>query len=397
MSVTIPTLQDLEDQILNAYATEFGISVDELGETFIVDAKVTAALLYPFYLTTGQIEKNVFPDLADEDTLLRYGNGLLNRGLKPATSGEYTVEVTGTIGQTINSGTTFKSNDDSKNPGYLYVLDFDYTLVAETDNIQLRALTAGLESSLIVGNLLTSTQPLTAIDDEVEVTAIVTAPSEAEDIESYREDVLDALRLEPQGGSPSDYKLWALDVAEVRTVYPYLKPANIGSLDIYVEATKENSEAIIGVPSQTILDAVYKKPSGGDDESGAIVYNESSQRGRKPLGIYSIDTYPVEPIPVDLEFTDLTNTSAKDAIKTAVDDYLYNIRPYIAGGESLLDKNDILTVGQIISIVVSVLDSEGGTFSDLNMKVDSEIESTYTFTYGFYPYLRNINNNGLPI
>lgn len=397
MSVTIPTLQDLEDQILNSYATEFGISVDDLGDTFKVDAKVTAALLYPFYLTTGRIENNIFPDLADEDNLLRYGNGLLGHGLKPATSGEYSVEVTGTIGQTISAGTTFKSNDDSKSPGYLYVLDFDYTLTSETDSIQLRALTSGLKSSLIVGDQLTSTQPLTAIDDEVEVTAVITTPSDAEEIDSYREDVLEALRLEPQGGSPSDYRLWALDVAEVRTVYPYLKPNNIGDIDIYIEATEENSESIIGVPSQAIIDDVYKKPSGGDAESGAIIYNESEGRGRKPVGIYSVDAYPVEPVPIDLEFTDLTNIAARDEIQSTVDDYLYNIRPFIAGAASLLDKNDILTVGQLIAIVVGVLEEQGGTFSDLNMRVDSDLVNTYTFTYGFYPYLRNINNNGLPI
>lgn len=397
MSVTIPTLQDLEDQIMNSYATEFGISVDDLGDTFKIDAKVTAALLYPFYLTTGRIENNIFPDLADEDTLLRYGNGLLGRGLKPATSGEYSVEVTGTVGQTISAGTTFKSNDDSKSPGYLYVLDFDYTLTSETDSIQLRALTSGLKSSLIIGDQLTSTQPLTAIDDEIEVTATVTTPSDAEEIDSYREDVLEALRLEPQGGSPSDYRLWALDVAEVRTVYPYLKPNNIGDIDIYIEATEENSESIIGVPSQAIIDDVYKKPSGGDAESGAIIYNESEGRGRKPVGIYSVDAYPVEPVSIDLEFTDLTNIAARDEIQSTVDDYLYNIRPFIAGAASLLDKNDILTVGQLISIVVGVLDEQGGTFSDLSMRVDSDLVNTYTFTYGFYPYLRNINNNGLPI
>ena len=75
----------------------------------------------------------------------------------------------------------------------------------------------------------------------------------------------------------------------------------------------------------------------------------------------------------------------------AVDNYLYTVRPFIAGASSVLNKNDILTIGQLISIVVAVLDDEGGTFADLNMKVDNQVVNTYSFNLGFYPYLRNIN------
>lgn len=397
MAVSIPTLEELQEQILNDYASEFGISVEDLGDTFIVESKVIAAVLYPFYLTAGQVENNVFPDLADDETLLRFGQGLLNRAPSPAQQGEYTIEVTGTIEAVISSGTRFQSNDDSNAPGYLFIVDSEFTLSAETDSLTVRALTSGLESKLNVGDKLTSTQPLTNVSDEVEVLSIDVNPSDAESIESYRDDVLAAFRLEPQGGSPSDYRLWALDVPEVRTVYPYVEPNNAGSIKIYSEATPENSESIVGVPNQTILDAIYKAPSGGNSESGAIVYNEAEQRGRRPMIVFNIQSLPVEPLSLDLEFTDLTNVAAKDAIQLAVESFIYDKRPFIAGAESLLNKNDILTIGQLIAVVVDVLEDEGGTFSSLQMKINSVLVDTYTFTFGNYPYLRNINNNGLPI
>lgn len=397
MAVTIPTIQEIEEQILNNFALSLGVSVDDLGESYIVESKVDAALIYQFYLTLGIVQNNVFPDLSDEPTLLRQGLGNLGRLPNPAIAGEYEIEVVGAIGASISAGVTFKSNDDSTSPEYLFVVDFDFTLSSETDSLTVRALTPGLESKLNIGDKLTSTQPLANINDEVEVLAIVTNPSEAESLDSYREDVLAAYRLEPQGGSPSDYRLWALDVPEVRTVYPYLQENNIGVIDVYVEATLENSEAIIGVPSQQILDDIYKKPNGGEFESGAIVYNEAEQRGRRPLGIFAINSLPVLPISVDLEFTDLTNTGSSSAIRTAIENYLYTLRPFVAGGDSILNKNDILTIGQLISIVVSVLEDEGGTFSDLEMRVDGNIVNSYTFLFGYYPYLRNINNNGLPI
>lgn len=397
MAVTIPTIEQLEQQALNFYASEFNLSVEDLGETFIVQSKVDAALLYQFYLTLGRVQNNVFPDESDEATLRRYGEGFLNRLPSPAVAGEYTIQVSGNIGATISASTTFKSNDDSSSPGFLYVVDFDFTLSTNPDTLTVRALTPGTGSSLIVGNKMTSTQPLLNIDDEAEVTAITTNPSAAESISSYREDVLEAIRLEPQGGSPSDYRLWALDVPEVRTIYPYLKPNNIGSINVYVEATPENSDIIVGQPSQSILDAVYKKPSGGDDESGALVFNDSEQRGRRPINTFNIDTLPVDPVSIDLEFTDLTNVAASSNIRTAVENYLYEVRPFVAGAESLLNKNDILTIGQLISVVVGVLNETGGNFSELDMRVDSVIQNTHTFNFGFYPYLRNINNNGLPI
>jgi hypothetical protein len=397
MAVNLPTIEELEVQILNNYATEFGVNVDDLGDSFKVDAKVEAALTYQFYLTLGHVELNVFPDLSDDETLIRFGQGLLNRTPAPARAGIYEIAVVGTIGATISAGTTFIGDDTSSAPGYLYVVDSNFTLSSETDYLEVRALTPGLEFKLEIGNTITSTQPLLNVADQATVTYITTNPTDAESIDSYREDVLTAYRLEPQGGSPSDYRLWALDVPEVRTVYPYVKQNNVGSLDIYVEATLENSETIVGVPSQQILDSVYKKPSGGDPESGAIVYNESEQTGRRPLGIFNIDTLPVDPVSVDLEFTDLTNIASGNSIRAAVEEYLYTVRPFIAGAESLLDKNDILTVGQLISIVVSVLEDVGGTFSDLAMRVDNNIVSTYTFNFGNYPYLRNLTNNGVPI
>ena len=65
MAVTIPTLEELTDQILQDIATEFGVDVSELGTTYIVAAKVQAGIIYQQYLALSGVQKNIFYDLAD--------------------------------------------------------------------------------------------------------------------------------------------------------------------------------------------------------------------------------------------------------------------------------------------------------------------------------------------
>lgn len=399
MAVDIPSIIEIEEQIINDIATEFDVQSDQLGDTVLVNAKVDAAQLYQFYLALSKIENNIFPDLCDEDILIRYGSVLLGRKPAPAEAGEYTVEITGTIGATINSGTTFRADDTTTASGYLFVVDSSYTLIAEVDTITIRSLNPGLESLLVINDTLTSTSPILNIDNSITVTAISKTPIAAEDIENYRADVLLQYRLEPQGGSPSDYRLWALDVPEVRNTYPYLDETTLGNVIIYIEATEANTEPgqIIGVPSQSTMDEVYQKPSIGVSESGVIVTNPVTGRGRRPIGTKNITTLPVNPISVDLDFTELTDETISIQIKTAIENYLYDVRPFVAGAEIQANKNDILTIGQLIAVVISVIAGTGITYTSLTMNVDNTTVGTYTFLLGNYPFLRNVTNNGTPI
>lgn len=399
MAVQIPTLNEIKDNILNDIATELGVSVSELGDTYTVLAKVLAGVQYSFYLTLDKVQDNIFPDLADDETLIRIGEIVLGRKPAPSESGVYEVQVTGTIGSAIKAATTFRADDTTSAAGFLFVLDQEYTLTATTDTITLRALTPGTDASLIVDDTLTSTQPISGVDSEVIVTAITTTPVSAEDIEDYRDDVITNYRLEPQGGSPSDYRLWALDVPEVRTVYVYLNQFDFGQIDTYVEATEDNTEPgqLIGYPTQATRDELYKAPSGSDPESGVFVLNPTTLRGRRPLSVYTINIQPIVHVPVDVNFEGLTDETISATLKTAIDDYLYDIRPYIAGADIQANKNDILTLANITITVINVLANTGITYTSISMDVDNTTKTTHTFDEGKIPYLRNITNDGTPI
>ncbi len=397
MAVTIPTKTALYNQILNDIAGQLGVDASYLGDTYKVPAKVQAGMIYHMYLALSAVQKNIFYDLCEESVLIRYGSIILGRKPSPAEAGVYNVQVTGTIGATIPASTTFKANDDVNNSdaaGTLFILDEEYTLVSETDTISLRSLEPGTDAALIVGDLLTSTSPITNVDSEVEVTEITTDPVEAEDISSYRDDLIEQAQIEPQGGSPGDYRLWAQDVPEVRTIYPYAKEGNPGDLVIYVEATEENSATgdITGVPTQTTIDDVYLNDDGV--ESGAIVINSDTGKGRKPIGVFSVDIEPVNPVKVDIDFTNLTDTSIIDTIRSTIDDLFYDIRPFVAGADVYADKNDILTLSKVIAEIIAVLDSTDITYEDISMNVDYEETTKIQFLLGDYPYLSELRNNG---
>lgn len=399
MAVEIPTLDNLYNQILNDYATQLSVDITDLGDSYLVRAKVQAGILYQLYITLSSVQKNVFYDTADEDQLIRQGKQIIGRTPSPASPGEYTIQVTGQIGAVIPASTQFKANDSTEAAGFLFIVDNEFTLTATTDSLTVRALTPGLEPLLYVDDLLTSTQPIVNVDSEVTVLSVDIEPSAAEDIESYREDVLQFVRLEPQGGSSSDYRLWASDVPGVRTVYPYLKSGSPGDVEIFIEATIENSKplGIPGEPTDQTINDVYTPQVGATPESGVLIWNDDQQRGRKPIGVFNIFTFSVDPVAVDLYLTDLTDETLSSQIRTVVDSLMYDVRPFVAGADNITAKNNILTIAAIINVVFDLLSGTGITYTDISMEIGSLTVTSYEFDRGFYPYLRNIYNNSVAI
>lgn len=399
MAVTIPTLDELTAQILQDIATEFGVDVSELGTTYIVAAKVQAGIIYQQYLALSGVQKNIFYDLAEESILNRYGIIILGRTRSAAEAGEYEIEVTGQIGSVINASTQFKANDNTLAAGFLFIVDQEFTLTSETDTVPLRALTPGIEASLFIDDLLTATAPIVNVDSEVKVTAITKAPVSAESTESYRDDIISKVQTEPQSWTPGDVRNFCLAIPEIRTVYSYAKLGAPGDAEIYIEATEENTapSEIIGVPTQATIDEVYTAQSGATPESGIVVINPITGKGRKTISIFTIFPLPVTPVTVDLDFTGLSDESIAPTIKTAIDALLYSTRPFVAGADLITNKKDILTIGQVIAVVITVLSGTGITYTTLDMLVDGNIVNEFQFLLGNYPYLRFVNNDGNPI
>jgi uncharacterized phage protein gp47/JayE len=386
----IPTLNQLYTSILNDLETEFGINIPLFGKNFLRGlAAVHAAKLKLYYIALGMVQKNIFIDTADPEssggTLERFGRIKLGRNPFPARAGEYEVTVTGSAGATIPASSTFKSNDDSLNPGKLYVLDLAYTLIATTDTITLRALEAGTDSRLGVDDQLTATAPIANVNSLATVTVESVAPLAAENTEEYRAKGIEAYQLEPNGGAASDYRLWGYDVQGVAKVYAYAKSGESGVVDAYVEATPVDSTDGKGTPPTSILDEVAEVFEMDPDITKPI-----NDRGRRPLGVFDLNVLPVTIREIDIEIEDFEGITSpqQTAIFNALRDTLATVRPFVAGADVLENKNDIWDLNRIISVILTV--KPGATFGEVNLFVDGVEVNTHTFIAGDIPHLDSV-------
>lgn len=368
-----PTLQELFDNIMNAFEDRFGIILRGFKSTFRAIAIIFSGQLKQAYLTAAKVQKNVFPDLADPEiqggTLERFGRARLGRDRFPASQGEYILDVTGEVGGTIQEGQTYKSNN-----GYIYRNQSTYVITGTSDTITVTALTAGTVATLEVGEILSATSPILNVNSEATVNQESVSPIDEETIEDYRDVILQSFRIEAQGGSSADFRLWSLDAQGVRTSYPFTPLP--GDVDLYVESTDND-----GVPTQTILDAVQAVVEQDPDTT-----KPPEQRGRIPITVFTIQYLPVTLIDVDIELTGFTGNVGdfQTRIEGIVNTYLYDVRPYVAGVD--LADNSTLFATRLSGVISNEIGLEAN-FEDLILTVDGNIVDSFQFLEGNIPLL----------
>lgn len=385
----IPTISELYEALANDLRNRLNLTDDDLRKVVDAFASVEAAQLKLLYLYLVDVQNNLFPDTADTaengGQLERLGLINLNRQPNPATSGVYTMQVFGEVGSVIRSGLTFKSNDDSKSPGLLFVTDDEYILTGANDFIEIRALTPGVDAALDVGNDLTITEPVIGVDQNTTITVIIEEPKAAEEIDNYRQAIIDAIQLEPQGGAKTDYRLWAADAQGVKKVYPYVKEADAGTVQVYVEATIEDSIDDLGTPSAALLTDVEDVIEFDPDVTKPL-----NERGRRPIQA-TIEVLAITLKPVDVEIIglDINTASIQTAIEASLKAFLIEIRPFIAGADLARNKNDILYSARLQSVITDII-SASNFFTGFQMSVDGNVVNSFVFQLGNIPYLRNI-------
>ena len=381
--ITIPTISQLYQDCINDLQSQFGNNIPTIGKNFLrAAAMVQAGRLKLFYLVLGNLQKNIFVDTADPEasggTLERFGRVKLNRNPFPAVAGQYQVVVTGSIGAIINSSQTFKSNDDSTSPGMLFVLDNSHTLIATTDTIVVRALTAGLDSKLSNGDNLTATSPIANVNSQVTVNSENIPPLAAETTEEYRAVTLQSFRLTPTGGSASDYRIWASDAQGVQQTYIYSVSGFPNQINLYVEAIPVDSTDGKGTPSAGILSAVQADVNA-DPETGL---------GRRPLQAV-VNYLPVTIKQVDIVVAGSSFTSAQQTqILSALTEYLATVRPFVAGADVLANKNDIFNTNNIAAVILNTL--PGSVFGAITLNINSSPVASWQFLNGDIPWLASI-------
>lgn len=377
--ITLPTLTEINTAVIADIEARYGTPVSMVGKSFLrIWAGVISGTSYLMYIALGKVQKNIFVDTCDYETLVRFGRVKLGRNPFPATAGIYNVEVTGTIGAVIPVSSTFKSDDDSANPGNLFIIDSTVTLVSTTQIIQLRCLSSGVETKLEVGDTLTATAPIALVNSQCVVDEEITAPLSAETEDEYRSKVLNAFRLEPQGGAGADYRLWSADVQEVKNSYPFAA-AGFTQVNLFIEAKIADSTDGKGTPSSDTL----------DDVETAIEDPTVDRPSRKPI-LSVVNYLPVTPLDVLITITDYVGLTAEieATILATISEEMFKIRPFVSSIDVLDNKNDILSNHKIIGLILMA--KPGSIFSSVSFTVDGVDYDTYTFSNGDIPHLVSI-------
>lgn len=385
----IPTILELYTNLSNDLRNRLDLSDDNLKKVLDAMALSLAGQFKLTYLALADVQNNIFPDTADTGenggTLDRLGLIYLNRIRRPSTSGTFSVSVTAENGSSLRSGITFKSNDDSFNPGNLYILDQQQTLTGTGDAVEIRSLEGGSGVLLEVGDTLTITEPVIGVEQVVTVGAIVQQPFDEESVDDFRAAILQSIQLEPQGGAKTDYRLWAADAQGVRNVYPYVKDTEAGTVQIYVEATAADSTDGLGTPSAALMADVVEVIEFDPDISLPL-----NERGRRPIQA-NIEVLPIALNPVDVVITGLQENSPniQASIQQNLENYLLSIRPYVAGADLARNKNDILYSARLQAVVTDVL-TASNFFTDFNVFVNGVNQLNFLFSRDNIPYLRNL-------
>ena len=381
---TSPSLSDLYSSISSNFKSEFDIQDEnDLKRVLTAIASSDAGMLKIFYLALLDVQKNILPDLADNEamggTLERFGRLKLGRDPNPATQGRYSLTFTGVSGTTLPIGTQFVNKVTNK----YYTTDASVTLSGASGTITVLSDKSGLDT-LQIGDTLFSVNTIININSQATVASIVNIASDSEDLEDYRKLINQSYRLEPNGGSASDYIFWALDVPSVRTVYPYTSAP--GMANIYVEGITGN-----GTVLQSILDLLWKSSDKtGVFEQDPDITLSDYERGRRQLGFTDLNLMSVTALPVVVTITNLKDQSSgvTTSIESEISSMLYDKRPYIAGVGDINNRNDTLYFRDVVSALDNAL-TNGNTYDDVSVTVNG-LSIPFQFLNGNIPTLTSV-------
>lgn len=325
-----PTLTEIIDRLVTDVASRLpGVGTTLLRRSLAgVLARAEAGGVYSLYGYMDFIARQALPDTAEDEYLLRWAAIWLPDGRKPATfaTGTDALQVTGTIGSTMPTGTLLVRSDQ-----VVFRTTADVTLVTDTAVVSVAAQLAGGSGNTQPGVGLTLQQPVAGFSS----TAVVVAPGIAggvdeESLAALQARLIKRIQEPPQGGSEADYELWALAVPGVTKVW--VSPLELGPGTVTVRVGNDDVAANY-IPSPAVVAA-------------AQAYIDE----RRPVTAQVTVLAPVaDPRPHSIALSPNTTATQNAARAELVDMYA---REAVPGGIIRLSK-----VREAVSVASGVLDS----------------------------------------
>lgn len=255
MPFTRPTLTQIIDRIKGDFKSGLGLQAILRRSFLDVFAKTFGGASHTLH---GHIEFGInekfFPDTGDEATVIRWG-ALYNLPRKEPTFAEIIIDVTGSTGGTLPAGTVYVRSD-----GVEYQVKAEVVVPASsTVSATIVSQTEGTEGNMDIGDNITLQSAIAGIESEATVDSTTIEGEDLEDLELYRQRVLDRLQFPPSGGTVNDFIAFALKVAGVTRAWVlpnFLGPGTVGVT--FVEDDEDpiipDAAKVAEVQTQLLLD-----------------------------------------------------------------------------------------------------------------------------------------------
>ncbi len=397
MTLQTPTTKEINDNIISQLEASLNQKIPLLPKSFLrVLAKTLSGVFIILYKYGGFMFLQMFVKTASSiDTtvngqtinpLIEWGRLVGVGDPTPATNAEFIIDVT-----VENQTGTLPTNSQLVNTanGVTYITLGSVLLNAPVVQATIRAVSdqtggggAGAIGNLEVGAIVSFANPLANVATNAVVSSLVVTGADAENIDVYRQRILDRFQKRPQGGAYSDYELWGEEVAGIINVYPYT--GQPGQVDVYSEATVESSGSPDGIPTAAQLQAVLN----------SINFDENGLASRRNANAF-VNSLPITRTGFDVFVFGISNVDnlaqVRDDIESGLSEYFLSVEPFIPG-LSVLPKKDQLTRTRISAIIEDIVTAANGSFTfALFSGPDGKALSVYSLSEGEKAKLNNVD------
>ncbi len=314
-----------QEQIMNEMLEQFGADVrtDEGSLAYNACAKI-GEKLEEIYGDMDDLNDNMLPTTQDDAHLIDYGS---ERGIE-YTWATYPV-VRGVFQQEIEIGERFTCNDYSYEVTAL-ISGYEYELTCDTE---------GVEANTNFGELT----PEDYVDDYLggQITEVIVAGVDDEDIELYRQKVIETFQSTAFGGNRADYRKFINEINGVGGCKPKRRASDSPWINITVIG------ADYGVPASELVNTIQTLVDP-EENSGEGVGMAPICHNVKILPVSSVDVNVETNVTFDTGFSAETSQSL---IEAAVSDYLLELRE---SWEARDLEDTVVRVSQIEAKILSV-------------------------------------------
>ena len=315
MPYPIPTQTQLNERVLAAMKARLEGSDPSLALSFErIFALVIAGAIESVHKHLEYISRQVFPDTADEEGLLKWG-GIYGVPRLEAQKASGLMDGTGNPATLLPIGSEYENQQ-----GGLYRTTADSTSDGggAFDDVPLEALEDGVEFNLEAGSILTLVSPVAGVDSEFVAPSDIDGGLDIEDLELYRVRVLERIAEGEPNGASGDYVTWAKEVEGVTRAFEEENYFGQGTVRVLFARDNDPSPVPDAGEIQEVQDYLQET-----DGSGHII------GGVAPIGIgVTVDAVQQEALDVTVaiqrsEGFDLTEATA--SIRTVLEDMLFTL------------------------------------------------------------------------